>query len=68
MNMTRVISDNIFAVGYDPNSETLRVQFRSGGTYDYSGVSESLYLQMLQPHPWRSVGGLVKAHPYRRVG
>jgi hypothetical protein len=65
--MTGVISDNVRAVGYDPASMTLRVQFSNGGTYDYSNVAAELYAQMLQPHPWRRVGKQVRAHAYRKV-
>lgn len=39
MNMQQISnSSNVKAIGYDPESETLRVEFLSGGTYDYSGV------------------------------
>ena len=68
MDMTPVISDNVLAVGYESATSTLRVAFRSGGVYDYSGVDEPIFARMLQPHPWRAVGRLVKAHPYRQVG
>jgi hypothetical protein len=67
MNLTPVVSDNVRAVGYRPASRTLRVQFRSGGVYDYLNVNVALYEQMLLPHPWRRVGRLVKAHNYRRI-
>lgn len=39
MNMKPVSSSNISEVGYDPDTQTLRVKFKSGGEYDYSGVS-----------------------------
>lgn len=64
MQMTRVVSENVAAVGYEEEGQVLRVQFRSGGTYDYRGVAKSLYQEMLQPHPWRRVGPLVKRHPF----
>jgi hypothetical protein len=31
-------SSTIAATGHDAKSETLRIQFHSGGVYDYSGV------------------------------
>lgn len=38
MNMTQVSSTNLAAIGYDESSQTLRVEFQSGGTYDYYDV------------------------------
>lgn len=67
MNMTPVISDNVRAVGYDYGTRVLRVQFRSGGTYDYYAVSAHLYEVMLLPHPWRRIGRQIRAHRYRKV-
>lgn len=43
MDMTFVSSSNIEAVGYDKNSETLRVSFIGGRLYDYHLVPEHLY-------------------------
>ncbi len=39
MSMTPVISNNVRAVGYGYGTRVLRVQFRSGGTYDYYAVT-----------------------------
>ena len=41
MNMIPVSSSNLQAVGYD--GETLRIQFRSGGIYDYYNVPAFVY-------------------------
>ena len=43
-----VTSSNIRAVGYDPGSETLEIEFHSGGVYRYSGVPESVYRGLMQ--------------------
>lgn len=43
MNMTPVNSTNLAAIGYDPGSRTLRVEFRTGGTYDYFDVPQTEY-------------------------
>jgi hypothetical protein len=67
MNMTPVTSTNLRAVGYDYRSRTLRVEFLSGGVYDYYGVNPALFEQLLLPNPWRRVGKLVRAHAYRRI-
>ncbi len=66
MTMHPVISTNVIAVGYDPRTRTLRVQFRSGGTYDYCGVDPGLFDQMLLPNPWRRIGRLLKTRPYAK--
>lgn len=43
MNRNSVVSSNVASVGYDVESETLEVEFRSGDVYQYSGVPESEY-------------------------
>lgn len=67
MDMRPVVSTNVSAVGYDEPTQTLRVRFRSGGIYDYRGVSPALFQQMLLPYPWRRVGHLVKAHVCTKI-
>jgi len=67
MTMHTVVSTNVLAVGYEPFTRTLRVQFRSGGVYDYYGVDPHLFEQMVLPHPWRRIGRLVKTHPSAKV-
>lgn len=36
-------SSTIVSHGYDPETQTMRVQFKSGGTYEYDGVSKEDY-------------------------
>jgi hypothetical protein len=67
MTMHRATSTNVLAVGYEPSARTMRVQFRSGGVYDYYGVDPHLFEQMLLPNLWRRVGRLVKTHAYASV-
>jgi hypothetical protein len=67
MQLHFVISTSVFAVGYQTSSRTMRVQFQSGGIYDYFDVDPNLFEQMLQPYPWRRIGKVVKAHTYARV-
>ncbi len=40
-NMIPVRSSNIAAVGFDPDSNDLLVEFTNGGTYAVSGSSEA---------------------------
>ncbi len=67
MTMHPATSTNVRAVGYEPATRTMRVQFRSGGVYDYYGVDPHLFEQMLLPNPWRLGGRLVKTHPNAHV-
>lgn len=46
MIMTPVVSSNLAFVGYDPASQTLRIQFHNG-TYDYFGVPENVYYALM---------------------
>jgi hypothetical protein len=43
INIQKVKSSNLIGIGYDDKSETLAVQFKSGTTYHYSGVSRDQY-------------------------
>ena len=38
MERTPVSSSNISAIGYDPDSEVLEIEFTNGAVYSYSGV------------------------------
>lgn len=38
MERTPVTSSHIAAIGYDPDSEALEIEFNSGAVYSYSGV------------------------------
>lgn len=40
IDMQNVSSSQIKAIGYDPETGTMRVDFNSGATYEYDGVSE----------------------------
>ena len=42
MTLYPVISKNLVAVGYNPSSMILRIEFRIG-TYDFYDVPESIY-------------------------
>jgi hypothetical protein len=43
MLLVSVISSNLMAMGYDPNSGELQVQFRNGRIYSYQGVPPEIY-------------------------
>ena len=54
MEMQFVDSSNIERIGYDSNSNTLRVEFKSSRTYDYFNVPESIFDELRHAS---SVGG-----------
>lgn len=43
MERQHVGSSHLKAVGYDPATQTLEIEFLDGGLYQYSGVPESVY-------------------------
>lgn len=57
-------------MGYDPQSETLEIEFLKGGIYEYRGVPEPLYEKFMQAS---SKGKFLHAYiknryPYTRIG
>ena len=47
-NMTPIDgSTNLRAHGYDPQTETLRVEFNGGNQYDYHGVPKEMHQAFL---------------------
>ncbi|KAF0114066.1 KTSC domain-containing protein [Pseudotabrizicola sp. L79] len=47
MDRQSVVSSNLAEVGYDPNLETLEVQFKSGGIYQYFNVPAFMYERLM---------------------
>ena len=48
MEMRLVKSSNVKAVGYDAEEETLQVEFKSGGVYQYTGVQPEMYADLMK--------------------
>jgi hypothetical protein len=44
---TPVSSSNLAAVGYDPKTETLEIEFLHGGVYQYLEVPEEVYTELM---------------------
>lgn len=42
-----VSSSNICSIGYDAKSQTLEIEFHSGGIYQYFNVPESIYSELM---------------------
>lgn len=70
MNRDYVASSNLRAVGYDPASETLEVEFTSGAVYQYYGVPSHIYEQLMrEPSKGQFLNTYVKnMYAYSRVG
>jgi len=47
MNRIFVMSSDLQSVGYDPDTQTLEIEFKSGGIYQYYGVPETIYRQLI---------------------
>lgn len=47
MTMQPVDSSAIRAIGHDPESNKLRVQFQTGGTYEYDGVPAEVHADLM---------------------
>jgi KTSC domain len=70
LQRTPVSSSNLRAVGYDPATRVLEVEFLDGGAYQYSGVPASVYAGLMSAS---SHGSYFDQHvkkagyPYRRI-
>lgn len=62
-------SSQVKAHGYDPQTKTLAVQFKSGGTYHYHDVPATTYAAMKEAKSVGSfIGKSVKgAHKFTRI-
>lgn len=47
MNMIPVRSTSIAAIGYEAETQALRIVFREGGIYEYHGVPEMVFKQLI---------------------
>jgi hypothetical protein len=70
MERSNVASSNLVSVGYDPQSQTLEVEFQVGTVYQYYGVPEPLYEQLMrESSKGRFLNTYIRsAYPYSRVG
>lgn len=59
IKLTPTKSSNIVSTGFDPFTNTLAVQFKSGATYHYHGVPLDVYHAMGKAE---SVGKFMGAH------
>jgi len=69
MERAQVKSSSLRSIGFDPNKEVLEVEFRSGGVYQYFGVPEARFDQlMLATSKGTFFNRYIEDHfPYRRI-
>ncbi|MCY3782253.1 MAG: KTSC domain-containing protein [Chloroflexi bacterium] len=70
MNRSLVASSNVRSIGYDRDSETLEIEFNSGSIYQYFGVPEQMYDEIMRaPSKGRFVHQYIRnQYAYSRVG
>ena len=61
--MTRVVSSNLYAVGYNGALKVLTIQFRNGSVYEYYNVPEMVYRALMSA---TSKGVYASRYIYRR--
>jgi hypothetical protein len=68
MERQPVTSSNLAAVGYDPDTETLEVEFKNGSVYTYSAVPADVYNELMEADSiGRAFAALIKAGGYAWV-
>jgi hypothetical protein len=69
MERQHVTSTNIRSIGYDIISETLEVEFHSGGIYQYLNVPELVYVALMSASSKGSyLNSQIKKHyEYKKV-
>jgi hypothetical protein len=64
MLLVSVISSNLMAMGYDPNSGELQIQFRNGRIYSYQNVPPEIYDGLINaPSKGTFFGQLIRLQP-----
>lgn len=65
-----VASSNVTSIGYDPDSETLEVEFSNGSIYQYFNVTSVINDRlMMAPSKGQFLNAYIRnSHPYSRVG
>ena len=70
MQRQLVSSSTIRSIGYDGSSSTLELEFHHGGIYQYYGVPESVYRELMAADSKGSylAEGIKGRYRFRRVG
>ena len=69
MQRQSVSSSNIVAIGYDIETQTLEIEFHGGRAYQYYGVPEAMYREIMQaPSKGKFFHSYIRnGYPYSRV-
>lgn len=72
MEMKPVTSSQIEAVGHDPKTNTLHIQFKGGNVYTYNNVSAQHHADMMSAesigkHFHQHIKFNPSAYPYKKV-
>ena len=67
--MIRVSSSNLWAVDYNPQTQTLTIQFRSGHIYEYYNVAQNVFEALLAASSKGKYHHryIKDRYPYRRI-
>jgi hypothetical protein len=57
MNLKKVNSSMVYAIGYNPKSKTLEVVFKSGKVWVYEEVPKKVYQELLKS---KSIGSYMR--------
>jgi len=70
MERNDVASAGVRSVGYDAQALTLEIEYADGGVYQYYGVPEHMYEQMMSaPSKGKFVNTYIKnQYPFSRTG
>ena len=70
MQRHSVASSNLASLGYDAQTGTLEAEFLGGGIYQYYGVPQNMYDQLMTaPSKGQFLNAYIKnQYPYSRVG
>jgi KTSC domain len=69
MRMVPVTSESLAAAGYDRARSVLRLRFNAGGTYEYEGVPERVWADLLgaESKGRYFLAAIRGQFPYRRI-
>jgi hypothetical protein len=69
IDLEPVDSSNVSGVGYDPDSQTLHVEFKGGSRYEYAGVPPETHAELMKADSiGRHLHGRIKGiHSHKRV-
>ena len=69
MDRTPVSSSNLAAVGYDPNTKILEIEFHGGSVYAYSDVPQDIFDELMsaESHGKYFNANIKDKYPYTKI-